>query len=243
MPLERKNIWVAASDGDLGRVKELIEAGIPPTIADENSYTPLHAAASWGRLEVLKYLHSQGGDMNITDDEGDTPLFSVEDVQTAKLVIELGGDPKHQNNEGQTAAENLFEDYPEVCNYLRSVVGEPPLEPTPDCSDCEGYSGSGLDPTNQMTKDLIDQVRDMMTDAEAKGIDTDSPELDLRLRELVSKTVDRSVGLGKLMAANSRDGKQPAGAAEDLEVVDEGNEAHEEAQITGEAEFNKRQKT
>ncbi|KAH9465327.1 hypothetical protein Pst134EA_013217 [Puccinia striiformis f. sp. tritici] len=196
---ERKNIWVAASDGDLERVKELIEAGLSPSVADENSYTPIHAAASWGRLEVLRYLKSVGGDMNTTDDEGDTPLFSVEDIETAKLVIELGGDPVHQNDEGKTADENLMEDYPEVSEYLRSIMGK---ETRTTETDVKDNDNNEEDPTNEMTKTLIEQVRDMMSEAESHGIDTDSPELDTRLRELVTKTVDQSVGLGKLLAGS-----------------------------------------
>ncbi|KAA1107036.1 hypothetical protein PGTUg99_026276 [Puccinia graminis f. sp. tritici] len=246
---ERKNIWVAAGDGDLERVKELIQAGLSPTVADENSYTPLHAAASWGRLEVLKYLHSQGGDMNTTDDEGDTPLFSVEDLETAKLVIALGGDPRHKNAEGKTAAENLFEDYPEVSNYLRSVNGESPLEDreSNDPEDrLQGEETSQEDPTSSMTQTLIEKVREMMTEAESNGIDSESPELDLRLRELVTKTVDQSVGLGKQLAAGARDLSQssPTIVSHDLATVAEGDEPPEESsQVVDQAEANKRQKT
>ncbi|OAV93926.1 hypothetical protein, variant [Puccinia triticina 1-1 BBBD Race 1] len=174
-----------------------------------------------------------------------TPLFSVEDLDTAKLVIELGGDPRHKNSEGKTAAENLAEDYPEVCNYLRSLVGEPPLEESASQSEQEDPAESSLDPTNEMTKTLIDKVREMMTDAESNGIDTDSPELDLRLRELVTKTVDQSVDLGKLLASSGRDHSQSAAVvAQDLASVAEGEEPTEEnKQAATGSDSNKRQKT
>lgn len=49
---------------------------------------------------MLRLLVKSGGDINITDDDGETPLFVVESVRDAQLVIELGGDPKHCNDEG-----------------------------------------------------------------------------------------------------------------------------------------------
>lgn len=46
----------------------------------------------------------RGGNINITDEDGETPLFVVESVDMAKLVLELGGDPKHKNAEGLTVS-------------------------------------------------------------------------------------------------------------------------------------------
>lgn len=77
-------------------------AGTSPNALDENSYSPLHAAASWGQSDILRYLVEKGGDINLTDSDGETPLFVVETVGMAKLVVELGGDPKVKNEEGLT---------------------------------------------------------------------------------------------------------------------------------------------
>jgi len=181
--------------------------------------------------------------MNTTDEEGDTPLFSVEDLETAKLVIELGGDPRHKNAEGKTAAENVAEDYPEVCNYLRGLVGQAPLEEAAG-QDSEREGESEQDPTSEMTQKLIDQVREMMTDAETNGVDSDSPELDLRLRELVTKTVDQSVGLGKLLATAARDPSQPNPVSHELATVAEAEEPSQDHGLTtNEPDPNKRQRT
>ncbi len=67
------NIWVAASDGNLARVEELLASGLSPNEKDENSYTPMHAAASYGHLAMLDFLIAHGGDINLTDNDGDTP--------------------------------------------------------------------------------------------------------------------------------------------------------------------------
>lgn len=48
------NIWEAAGEGDLERVKYWVEQhGLSVIVPDQFTYTPIHAAASWGREEVL----------------------------------------------------------------------------------------------------------------------------------------------------------------------------------------------
>lgn len=63
-----------------------------------------HAAASYHHFELLTYLISVGGDINIPDSEGDTPLFTVEGLEAAKWLVEHGSDPNLQNEEGQTVS-------------------------------------------------------------------------------------------------------------------------------------------
>ena len=68
----QSNLWTAAGEGDLDRVKHLVE--VQETAADardEHGYTALHAAVSWGHPEMLRYLTSKGGDINVTDNDGE----------------------------------------------------------------------------------------------------------------------------------------------------------------------------
>lgn len=69
-------------------------------VKDSNSYTPMHAAASYAHLELLEYLLSVGGDINLRDDDGDTPLYVVESVDTARWMVDHGADPSLANDEG-----------------------------------------------------------------------------------------------------------------------------------------------
>lgn len=120
-----QNIWVAAADNKQDIVKQYVESGnFAADAKDPNGYTPIHAAASYGHTELLKYLTEKGGDINVQDNEGDTPLHHVEDVETAKLVIDLGGDYRLKNGDGLTAAEYIEEDdeFPDVVQYLRGLV-------------------------------------------------------------------------------------------------------------------------
>lgn len=99
------NIWLAAGEGKLDNVKQYIEQdNVSPNALDENAYSPLHAAASWNHPEILSYLVEKGGDINITDDDGETPLYVVETVGMARLVVELGGNPNHRNGDGMTVS-------------------------------------------------------------------------------------------------------------------------------------------
>ena len=54
----------AALAGDLAVVQLFVEAGMPVYTADARGWTVLHWAAFGGDLEVVKYLLSQGADVN-----------------------------------------------------------------------------------------------------------------------------------------------------------------------------------
>lgn len=122
------NIWVAAADNKLDVVKNFIESGkFSANSKDVNGYTPIHAAVSYGHLDLLDYLLSKGGDINIQDTEGDSPLHHAEDVQVAKYLVEkLSANPKLKNNDGQTPLEYIEEDgeFPELIQYLTSLQAD-----------------------------------------------------------------------------------------------------------------------
>jgi ankyrin repeat protein len=68
----QSNLWTAAGEGDLDRVKHLIEVeGTSPNAKDQNGYTAIHAAVSWAHPTLLRYLLSKGGDINIKDSDGE----------------------------------------------------------------------------------------------------------------------------------------------------------------------------
>lgn len=93
---------------------------------DMHGYSLVHAAASYGHSELLKALIEEFSvDPNIKDEDGETALFSVEDVTMAKELLDLGTDPQSRNDEGQVAAEKLADDdeQPAVAAFLRDVAG------------------------------------------------------------------------------------------------------------------------
>lgn len=125
------NIWIAASDGRGDLVENFISTNpnITANTKDPNGYTAVHAAAAYGHIDLLRKLCKDlSGDINIKDNDGDTPLHHTEDMNTAKVIIEeLQGDLSIINNEGKTALEVAEEDgeFPELIQYLRVRSGVP----------------------------------------------------------------------------------------------------------------------
>lgn len=94
---------------------------------DAHGYSLLHAAASYGHAALVRTLVNEYKvDANIKDEDGETALFSVEEVDMAKVLIEVGTDLNLRNTEGQTAAEKLADEdeQPAIAAFLREVGGE-----------------------------------------------------------------------------------------------------------------------
>jgi ankyrin repeat protein len=92
----------AAAAGDLSRVKKFVEED--PALA--KAYSPdgfpvLALASVFGQFEIVKYLHSKGGDINAaaTNGSGYTALTgAVTSGQTdiAKWLLDNGADPNYR---------------------------------------------------------------------------------------------------------------------------------------------------
>lgn len=186
------NIWVAASDNNIEAVKKFIENGQTPNDKDPNGYTCMHAAASYGHCELLDYLVSVGGNVNITDEEGDTPLHVIEDVKTAKhLVNELKADWRIKNEDDQTPLQKIDDEdeFPEIVDYLKTLLSEPEQEQfNKDREEMpEGFDHSqlrykmedvDLDDTDPEQRKRIEEI-----------LNSSNPEEGLR--QLVSEAMDK----------------------------------------------------
>ncbi|KAF4614216.1 hypothetical protein D9613_007755 [Agrocybe pediades] len=220
------NIWVAAGDGDLDRVRSSTASFLPspeyarqidnqnlhlalsPNMPDPNSYTPMQACSRFLRSHTcvgISYIarfvpspsaqtslgtHSSvGGDVNITDSDGDTPLYTVENVETARFLVEHGAVVARQNLEGISVTEHLTEDFPQIADYLRSTL-DPSTVPLAQVAQSPSQHSQNV-ASEQLTSALMTSVEEIMRRAEAEGRD---PEEDLR--RLVSRTVLEGVATG-----------------------------------------------
>ncbi|KDN44193.1 hypothetical protein RSAG8_05666, partial [Rhizoctonia solani AG-8 WAC10335] len=188
-----KNIWIAAGDGDLERVKMLVEEqGVSANAADDViGYTPMHAASSYGHVQILAYLISKGGDVNVTDEEGDTPLFAAETVAVAEFLVENGALVDVRNSEGVSPIEAVEDDYPEVAEYLRSRSG---LLSRPRSAQEQEHEAA----SEELTAELITKTEEIITRAEREGRDPHD-----ELTALVGRTI-----LGGMVWAGERDQQQ-----------------------------------
>ena len=99
------NVWTAASDGDLETVRRCIENGMAPHTPDAQGYTCLHAAASYGHHELLRFLIARPGvNLNCGDEDGDTPLHVVEDLESCRMLLAAVGAGSTRNGDGLTPA-------------------------------------------------------------------------------------------------------------------------------------------
>ncbi|KAL8934950.1 MAG: hypothetical protein Q9216_005654 [Gyalolechia sp. 2 TL-2023] len=121
------NIFILASDNS-PQLLPLLRSN--PSLAspqDDHGYSLLHAAASYNHHDLLRTLVQEFHvEPNIKDEDGETPLFVVETVETAQILVEeLHCDPILRNNEAMTAEEKIRSegDFVVVADYLKEVRG------------------------------------------------------------------------------------------------------------------------
>ena len=89
--LKRAGYWdnkllEAAKNGDLIKVQTALEKGANPNTKDEYGWTPLHWAAFWGRVKIVKLLLERGADPWIADNGGHIPLDYAKDSAIRSLL-------------------------------------------------------------------------------------------------------------------------------------------------------------
>lgn len=131
--MAQPNPYLLACDNP-SALLELLRAN--PAIAssqDENGYSLLHAASSYGHVDLLRALVKEFNvNVNLLDEDGETCLFVAEVPRIARcLVEELGVDYNKTNDDGLKAYEKMEadEEFPQVVAYLREVAGAPAAAP------------------------------------------------------------------------------------------------------------------
>jgi len=86
-------------------ISELIASGFDPNQKDNQGWTPLHFAAQEWSEEAAKTLLENGAEVDITDSNGNTPLWravfsSRGRGELIKLLLVSGADPNKQNQSG-----------------------------------------------------------------------------------------------------------------------------------------------
>ncbi|MFH0777526.1 MAG: ankyrin repeat domain-containing protein [Candidatus Eisenbacteria bacterium] len=84
----------AATKGDLASVTALLQKGASANVKDnDHGVTPLHAAASEGHEEVVRFLLENGAAVDATDNDGNTALHMASkgcDSRLGRLLLEKG---------------------------------------------------------------------------------------------------------------------------------------------------------
>ena len=103
----RTPLHYAAGDGDVARVRELLDSGMDASAADDNGWTPLHFAAQGNAVDVAAILLQVGAPVDPRDSHGNTPLskavFNSRGVgDVINLLRAHGADPNVQNAHGMS---------------------------------------------------------------------------------------------------------------------------------------------
>lgn len=155
----------------------------PPSASsqDPHGYSLLHAAASYNHVSLLRALVTEFHvDVNIADEDGETPLFVVETVAAAQcLVEELKADVGVRNAEGVTAEEKIAGegDFLVVADYLRETR----------VRAGEGRETNGVQAAPSLPPNVTVNVGTMDEGAQGDGESEVNPEFRRRIEELAAR--------------------------------------------------------
>ncbi|KAF1968363.1 hypothetical protein BU23DRAFT_558596 [Bimuria novae-zelandiae CBS 107.79] len=153
--------------------------------SDAHGYSLVHAAVSYNQLEVLRELiQKYKANVNMLDEDGETPLFVAESSDVARcLVEELGADYGIRNAEGKTAEEKFAEEEGEaneVYQYLRSVRSGGQVQPV----SAGVIETEGVHPPLPLPNGVQINIGTMAEDAAGEAPD---PEIRRRIEELAAR--------------------------------------------------------
>mmetsp|Transcript_59475 Transcript_59475/g.125993 ORF Transcript_59475/g.125993 Transcript_59475/m.125993 type:complete len:337 (-) Transcript_59475:201-1211(-) len=135
LPEAQKNrndeaLLTACKNGYLQRVEQLLtEAGANPNATapnDDNGFTPLHWAALYGHLEVVRFLAGKGALVNARNRRGLAPLHVAVDFDRCTVIEFLVGqasaDPNLPDRKGKSPMR-YAEGKPRIAKVLRDAGG------------------------------------------------------------------------------------------------------------------------
>ncbi len=103
---DRAELSLAIRQGDLAAVRVAIERN-PALVksADDSGFTPLHIAATAGRVDIIEYLLGRGAVLEPRTAGGQTPLFQTVPLASAQAferLVEKGANLNARDNQGRT---------------------------------------------------------------------------------------------------------------------------------------------
>ncbi|XP_029448106.1 protein phosphatase 1 regulatory subunit 16A [Rhinatrema bivittatum] len=82
-------LHIAAANGYLGAVEQLLENKAKVMVRDSEGWTPLHAASCWGQIHLVELLVAHNADLNAKSVMDETPLDVCGDDEIRGKLLEL----------------------------------------------------------------------------------------------------------------------------------------------------------
>lgn len=116
-------LLAAVDEGDVMKARRLLKApGIDINGVNKHGESPLHIAAGYGRLHIVRMLHRNGAFIDSQDKQGDTPLYWASrhsHLDVVQYLCQEGATSNAQDKSGETALHVAAKyDHPEVLSYL-----------------------------------------------------------------------------------------------------------------------------
>ena len=86
-------VCAISARGDINSLVQLKKSGIDLCASDYDMRTPLHIAVNHDKLDVVKYLLSEGANVHAKDKNGETPLHLAiknNNYEIVNILIETG---------------------------------------------------------------------------------------------------------------------------------------------------------
>ena len=189
----------AARAGDAARVSDLLDRGAQvdaKVLLGNGLGTAISEAASRGFSDVVRLLVDAGGDVNLIDNNGWTPLMSAENPDIVRLLVSLGAEVDATDVNGWTALM-ILEDLDAVEALLEAGA-------RPNARNTFGW-------TTLMSAafgGLTDKVRLLL----ATGVEVDSPDNQGRTSLMVAYRGDRSAVEVLIQAGADPNGRDETGS-------------------------------
>lgn len=115
-------LYQAAGDGDIERVKALLDHGVDVNGRTSDDSYALNRAAVYNQVEMVRLLLDRGANPNVRNSQGDTPLicatkYAGGHAEIVKLLVDGGTDLAIRDEDGKTAL-----DYAEAQEQHQAVV-------------------------------------------------------------------------------------------------------------------------
>ena len=120
-------------DDNIGGIKNLIKDKVNLNQKDGLGQTSLHLAVNHENKDVIELLIVEGADVNVIDNEGESPIFMVssDNINLFKLLLVHGADPNIKNNDGRTILDKAYEEnLIDIIVLLKSYGAKSTIKPS-----------------------------------------------------------------------------------------------------------------